>query len=75
MKLSEALCECIPFSWNFDKKDDYGDIIEPELCPVPEITEEKIIENVAVREKKPFDTMEESLKITFTDKNKLYCGE
>ena len=76
MKLTDALCDiCIPRTWNFDKKDDYGDIIEPALCPVPIITEEKIIESVAVREQKPFDTMDEALKLSFTEKNKINCLE
>lgn len=76
MKLADALCEvCLPNTWNFDKFDDYGDIIEPELCPCPTETEFKIIEGIPVREKIPFDKMESAIKITFTEKNKLYCNE
>lgn len=72
MKLAEALCDvCLVDAWNFDKFDDYGEKIKPELCPEPVF--EKKGDSILVQAKKEVNNIEESLAQIFQEKNDLYC--
>lgn len=75
MKLSDALCDvCLVGTWDFDKYDDYGDVIKPELCsPPPVIT--TTYYDYPVQEFRYYNTIDESLSKTFQEKNKLYCNK
>lgn len=71
MDLAELLCSgfCVDKKYNFEKKDDYGDIIEPELCPCPEPVKEEIPSLQPVTEIKPIDTADKAAIKAFDSLN------
>lgn len=75
MELSMALCDyCEPRRWNFDKYDEYGDVVPVELCPQPQESG-FFINGWLAKEIKPYDTAAEAQDNMFTEKNKIYCKE
>lgn len=74
MNLADLLCYgfCVDKKLNFEVKDEYGDIVEPSLCPCPEAYKKDEIPSLQpVTEIKPVDTAKEAAIETF---NKMNCS-
>lgn len=74
MKLKDLCDPCLGGLYDFNKYDDYGGVISPELCPQPK-EEIRVITSLPVHKIKQIDNMDERIKDTFSTLNKLYCKE